>query len=334
MILMIGVAQVGLGRWGQNIFRNLNELEEVSVKYGCDSSRAVLEKIKGRYPQVQFTQNFSRVLKDPAVKAVFIATPSQSHYRLALQALKAGKHVFVEKPITLKSSQAKQLVLLAKKKKLKLMVGHLLVHHPAMAAIKNLLKKKKIGRILFFNFRRTNLGVFRKSENALWDASVHDLATLLYLLGGEMPVKVNCEGKASFRKNIEEIVFTHLTFKNGLKAFLLANWLDPFKLRQTIIVGEAGMIVLDEHDEQAKLKIYKKRAVFNVKIKDFEYCDEGAEAVPCSSEEPLKRECQNFIEGIGGKTILTDGLSGFKVLKILEAAQKSLKNNGIPIKLR
>lgn len=330
---MIVLAQIGLGRWGLNILRNFLCLKNCRVKYGCDLKNEALLKAKNLFPRVKYTQKISEILKDPEVKALVIATTSETHYRLARACLKAGKHIFVEKPFTLTSAEAKKLVQLAEAKKLKIMVGHLLVHHPAMEVIKDLLKRKKIGKLLFFRFRRTNLGVFRKSENVLWDAGVHDLATLLYLLDNQLPQAVACRGLSVFRKQLEEVIQAELIFKNNLKAFLFASWLDPFKTRQSIIVGDRGMLVLDEHDAEAKLKFYKKQVTFDKRAKDFKYFDEGFEIIACSNEEPLKRECRHFLEGIGGEKIITDGLAGLNVMKVLKACQKSLRENGRLIKL-
>jgi UDP-2-acetamido-3-amino-2,3-dideoxy-glucuronate N-acetyltransferase len=332
--LMIDVAQIGLGRWGLNILRNLCELKEsCSVRYACDLDPAALKRARRLFPDLNFVRTYRKILKDNLVKGVLVASPAETHFKIVRDCLLAGKHVFVEKPITLCSWQARQLVTLAKRKHLKLMVGHLLVYHPATSEIVRLLKKKILGKILFFCFRRTNLGVFRKTEDVLWDASVHDLASLLFLTGEKLPALVTAVGQTSFRRNIAEVVSTTLTFKNGLKAFLFGSWLDPFKLRQTIIVGEEGMLVLDEHDRESKLKLYKKRVVYDRKKKDFKYLDDGVEFMAVPAEEPLKLECGHFLNALTGGKILTGGEVGYKVLKILEAAGQSLKANGRIVKI-
>ena len=335
---MSNVAIIGIGDWGRNLVRNFYEIEKVNLKVCCDLDMNALEKIREKYPSVRITTDYGEVIEDKEVDAVVIATPTQTHFDLAREALEAEKHVLVEKPLTLSHRQAQELVDLAKEKEKKLMVGHLLEYHPAVMEMRRRLSQNEIGEIYYLYSERLNLGKVRTSENALWCLAPHDISVMLYLLNTE-PVEVSAYGGVFLQKKekIEDVVFVSIRFKNGVVGNLHLSWLDPNKVRKITLVGSKKMIVFDDMETRDKLKIFNKgviknnledRVEFNVRYGDIN--------IPkIDASEPLKLECLHFIECIEeDKTPRSDGKDGLRVVRILEAAQESLNKGGIPIKMK
>jgi len=335
---MLNIAVIGAGNWGRNLVRNFYEIKEVNLKTCCDLNEAILRKIREKYLLIKITTDYDEVLEDKEIEGVVIATSASTHFDLAKRALEADKNIFVEKPLTLNYKQAQELVDLAKEKKKKLMVGHLLEYHPAVMEMKRRLSQNEIGEIYYFYSERLNSGRVRTTENALWCLAPHDISVMLYLLSIE-PAEVSAYGGVFLQKKekIEDVVFINIRFKNGVVANLHLSWLDPDKVRRMTLVGSKKMMVFDDMESQDKLKIFNKgviknnledRVEFNIRYGDI--------YIPkIEASEPLKLECLHFIDCIkNNKTPRSDGEDGLRVVRILEAAQESLNKSGIPIRMK
>ena len=249
---------MGCGYWGPNLIRNFSALPQCLVRYVCDKDEKRLAHMKQLYPQVETTTEFEKIVGDKEVDAVVVATPVHLHYELAKKSLEAGKHAFVEKPMTQTSEQGNDLVQLAAKKKLTLMVGHTFLYSAPVRRIKEIVESGDIGEIQYISSRRLNLGLFQKDINVAWDLAPHDISIILHLLG-KPPVSVNCQGKAHVNKDIEDVTNMSLNFDNGGFATIHSSWLDPNKVREMTIVGSKRMIVYDDNEPLEKIKIYDKR---------------------------------------------------------------------------
>lgn len=333
---MVHLACIGVGGWGKNLVRTFHGLPNCRLIYLCDLDRERLKESSRAYPQTRQTTSFEEVLGDKQVEGVVIATTASEHYLLTKQALLAGKHVFVEKPMTLKASEAEELVEIAKGSRGKLMVGHLLIYHPAVVRLKELVDKGELGEIYYIYTQRVNLGVIREDENALWSFGPHDLSVMLYLLGS-FPTSVSVRGKAYVRPGIEDVVFVNLTFSKDRMAQLQLSWLDPHKIRRVTVVGSKKMAVFDDMESTEKLKVYDKGVSqpFFASYGELPHLRFGDITIPhLEMTEPLALECRHFIECIEtGREPRTDGRQGAQVVRILEAAQASLEKEGVPIPL-
>lgn len=334
---MIKLAQVGVGRWGKNLLRNFMQIEDCEVKYICEADPKLRTQIKEQYPEAKkkVVSSFSKALKDSEIDAVVIATPASTHFKLGMKALEAGKHVFIEKPIVLKTSHLDKLIAKAKEMKKVLMEGHLLLYHGGVNCVRDTIRSGKLGDIYHIYFRRTNLGSIRFKENALWDFGPHDISVVYHLID-EQPAQVAAHGVGYLQEKIEEIVFTSIKFKSGKFAHLHESWLDPHKDRKIIVVGSKGMIIMDELATDGKVKFIKKRVEkqdSEFEHERFKYHDEGAEIIEYQEVEPLRLECQHYLDCIkDAKTPRSGGENSVRVLKTLLAAQKSLEKDGYPVK--
>lgn len=334
---MVNIGVIGCGAWGANLVRNFYENPEANLLYCCDSNPEILRNIAQKYPEVNTVSNLEKVLDNKDIQAVVIATPLATHFQIAKKALEAKKHVYIEKPITSSSEEAKELINTAQGVRRHLMVGHLLKYHPAVAKLKELIRSKELGEVYYIYSQRVNLGKIRKDENALWSFAPHDVSVILYLLEEE-PETVNAVGESYLQKDIEDVVFVTLRFKDKRIAHIQLSWLDPHKIRKVTIVGSKKMAVFDDMETTEKIKIYDKGAVLPGQF--LSYAEtitlrEGDIYIPyLKMEEPLKIECQHFLDCIQrNKKPLTDGEDGLRVVRILEAAQKSLMNQGRPVRL-
>jgi len=329
--LNIGV--VGCGYWGPNLIRNFSALPDCTVRYVCDKDEKRLAHMKQLYASVETTKDFDQIVRDKEVDAVVVATHVHLHYELAKKALLAGKHAFVEKPMTQTSEQANELVQLAAKKKLTLMVGHTFIYSSPVRRIKEIIQSGDIGEVQYISSRRLNLGLFQKDINVAWDLAPHCISIILYLLG-KPPLSVNCQGKAHINKDIEDVTNISMDFDNGGFATVQSSWLDPNKVREMIIVGSKRMIVYDDNEPLEKIKIYDKRVetpphydTFAEFQYSYHYGDMYAPYI--KQVEPLKVETQHFLDCIKtGKRPETSGLEGLRVIQILEASSHSLKEGG------
>jgi len=330
-------AQIGVGNWGKNIFRNFYYLPNVEMVRASDLNDQILQGIESNFPGVETTKDAASILNDPSIDAVVIATIPETHFELASQALKNGKHVFVEKPMTLVSRESEILVELAEKNNLKLMVGHILEYHPAYLKVKDYLDSGELGDVRYLYSTRVNLGVVRKKENALWSLAPHDISIALMLLG-KNPSRVVCTGQSYLQPRIEDVAFATVHFPDGKMAQLHVSWLDPHKIRKLTVVGSKKMVVLDDMESTEKIRLYDKGVEFK---EDFTGYQEaltlrvGDIHIPkLTMQEPLKLECQHFVDSIlNDTTPRSDGFDGLQVVKILEAADKSLKNFGEPVEI-
>ena len=334
----IAVAVVGCGYWGPNLIRNFNALPECKVRYVCDKDKKRLAHMKQLYPSVEPTEDFGKIVGDKEIDAVVVATPVHLHYELAKMALQAGKHTFVEKPMTQTSAQANELVQIAAKKELTLMVGHTFIYSAPVRRIKEIVKSGDIGEIQYISSRRLNLGLFQKDINVAWDLAPHDISIILYLLG-KPPISVNCQGKAHINKDIEDVTNMSLDFENGGFATIHSSWLDPNKIREMIIVGSKRMIVYDDNEPLEKIKIYDKRVEAPPHydtFAEFQYSYHYGDMIApyIKQTEPLKVETQHFLDCIKtGKKPESNGLEGLRVIQILEASSRSLKNGGAKVEI-
>ncbi len=334
---MIRIGQIGAGIWGSNLLRNFAALDNAQVVVCCDKDKAKLEKARLIHPGVETTQKAEDLYFKYDLDAVVIATPPSTHGKLALEALKNDKHVFVEKPIALKTKDALRLCKIAKERQRNLMVGHLLLYHPAVRFLKKSIDNGELGKIFYIYSTRVNLGQVRLEENALWSLAPHDVSVAMHLVG-DMPIEVTARGESYLQKDIEDVIFMTLKFKNNILCNIHVSWLDPHKIRKFTIVGSEKMAVFDDMDPANKIKIYNKGID---KKTDYNYSTffsirEGDIHIPrVELMEPLKIECKHFVDSIINKTTpFTDGRNGLEVLSVLEAAQKSLGNFGRPVKVK
>jgi predicted dehydrogenase len=313
----IGV--VGLNYWGPNLVRNFNDLADLT--WLCDLDEQHLNPIAARYPDARATKSFDDLLADNALDAVVIATPVPTHYALAKQALEAGKHVFVEKPPAMRAVEMDELVALAVEHDRVLMPGHLLLYHPGVLKVKDLIDQGELGDVLCVYGNRVNLGIVRSNENALWSLGVHDLSVILYLLD-EDPELATAQGSASIHPGVEDVVFCFLRFPSGKIAHMHLSWLDPHKMRKMTVVGDQKMVVFDDMEPERKVTVYEKRAGAAGELFS------GDISIPkISTAEPLRLECQYFLELVSGEhnkaKVARDGA---RVVRALEMLTNSLSN--------
>jgi len=324
------VAVIGSGYWGRNLVRNYHNLNALRVI--CDMDDTVLGQFAEQYPDVETCPTVSEVILREDVQGVVIATPAETHFALARQALLAGKHVYVEKPLVLKDTEGRELIALAEQKKLVLMVGHLLQYHPIFVKLKELALDGELGRINYIYSNRLNLGKIRREENILWSFAPHDISMIL-ALAGEEPDAVVATGGNYLHKKIADVTSTHLEFPSGLRAHIFVSWLHPFKEQKLVVVGERKMAVFnDTKPWQDKLFLYPHQIKWenNIPIP----AKAEPEKVDIPEDEPLKLECKHFIDCIASnQRPLTDGYEGLRVLKILNASQQSLDSHGRKVDL-
>jgi len=318
------VALIGLGYWGKNVLRNLYELGVLHTV--CDSNLNTLEERKERFPDVNYTDSPEDVAANKEIKAVAIATPAVTHYEFAKLFLKAGKDVFVEKPLALTVSEGKEIVETAKKEKRILMIGHILQYHPAVNKLRNMISKGELGKIRYVYSNRLNIGKLRTEENILWSFAPHDISVLLMLIGEE-PVSVSVFGGDYINKGIDDVTLTTLEFKNGVKGHVFVSWLHPYKEQKLIVVGTKAMVVFDDVSKE-KLFYYPHSIEWKEgKIPVAQKAD--FKVIPIEEGEPLKLELEHFTDCIiKRKTPKTDGEEGLRVLKVLEEAGRKLSNKG------
>ena len=331
---MTKVAVVGYGYWGPNLARSFLHLPEAHLVACCDLDETRLSKAQDLYPAITTTADYQSLLDNPEIDAVALATTAPTHYELTKTALAHGKHVLVEKPLTLNSDQAWELVNLAEERGRVLMVGHVFEHNPAVWKMKELIDQGEIGVPYYAYSTRVNLGRVRSHLNALWSIAPHDISILIYLLG-QMPIKVSAHGATYLNRNVEDVVFIHLVFPQGITAHVHVSWLDPSKARRMTVVGSKKMIIYDDVASEGKIKIYDK-GVYRKGDEiygEFQFkLHSGDIYIPkIDMSEPLRNECAHFIECIQeGKRPTTDGENGLRVVRVLEAAQRSLKAGGAP----
>jgi predicted dehydrogenase len=317
-VTTLRVGQAGLGYWGRNLARNFDELTD--LRWLCDASEERRAEFAGRYPDARITGDFGELLAADDVDAVVIATPVPTHYPLARAALEAGKHVFVEKPPAMRAAEMEELIGLAEAQGLVLMPGHLLLYHPAVQKLKEIVDGGELGEVLVAYGNRQNLGVIRKDENALWSLGVHDLSVILYLIQEEI-VEAAAHGHAFLTDGVEDVVFCYLRFASGKIAHMHLSWLDPHKMRRLTVVGRDKMAVFDDMELDHKITVYDKAPEQPSDTYGEWSTRTGDTFSPkLSNAEPLKLECGHFVqlvqEGWDGRE-MRDGLAVVRTLELL-----------------
>lgn len=323
----VGVAVVGTGHWGKNLVRNFADAG--SLRAICDSDSDTLHRFAEGYPAAAAYRDYDELLADESIDAIVLATPAETHFRLAKQALRANKDLFVEKPLALRSKEGDELAALADQLGRVLMVGHLLHYHPAMKAIFSLVDSGELGDLLYMYSNRLNLGRVRREENVLWSFAPHDVSVMNLLAG--FPVRVTASGGAYLQEAIYDTTVTSLLFAGGVRGHIYVSWLHPYKDHRLVLIGSRKMLVFDDLENAEKIRLYDK----GVSPGDVTALrSNGNEVIPFESEEPLRAECEHFLECVVTRsTPDTGGAAGSDVLRVLEAAQLSLDNGGAPVSL-
>ncbi len=321
---MTKIAQIGLGYWGANLARNYAELADLA--WICDQDVEKVEGLRTRYPSTKFTDRFDDLLEDDSVEAVVVATPVPTHAELAGRALAAGKHVFVEKPMSLTASEAEDLVELAEANHRVLMPGHLLLYHPGVQKLKEIVDSGELGDVLYVYGNRQNLGKIRPEENALGSLGVHDLSVILLLLGEE-PCEIWARGESFLKKGVEDVVFCYLRFPSGKVAHMHLSWLDPHKMRRMTVVGKEKMAVFDDMELDRKITVYDSAAEQSVGSYGEWVTRSGDIYSPrISNDEPLRLECRHFLSLVQGEgDPLAAARDGVAVVRALEQLQLSVE---------
>lgn len=335
--LPIRIAVLGTGDWGANHVRTFGNLAGVKLLALCDSNESRLHAAAQAYPGVRTYRDVQDLANDPDVEGVVVSASAVSHYSLASCLLNAGKDVLVEKPLTLSVSDGERLCRLAAENGRVLMVGHLLIHHPAVAYVKSMLDSGAMGDLLYIYCQRVNLGKVRSDENALWSLAPHDISVMLHLFGCE-PIDVAARGSSFLQAGIEDVVFLDLRFPSGRLGHAHVSWLDPHKERRVTVVGTKKMVVFDDMQASEKIRIYDKGVDRGGEVVSFGEAltvRSGEIVIPrIPGDEPLRRECQHFVDSIRSRSQpTTDGLAGLQVVRVLDAAQRSLRGGGAPVAL-
>ncbi len=334
----INIAVVGCGYWGPNLIRNFNAQPDCRVKWACDLDPSKLARVTSLHPEVCCTDSFERVLDDPDVDAIAIATPVSTHFPLGSRSLSAGKHTLIEKPLARSSDECRQLIALAESRDLTLMVGHTFIYNAAVRKMKEIIASGEIGQVLYIGCQRLNLGLFQQDINVAWDLAPHDISILLYLLE-DAPEAVSCQGKAHVRKGIEDVTNMSLSFSSGPFATIQSSWLDPNKVRRMTVVGESKMIVYEDTEPLEKLKIFDKRVevprTYDTYAEFFYSYHYGGVYSPfIEQDEPLRVQSRRFLDRIrDGRHSDSEGRHGLDVVRVLEAASHSLANHTTSVPL-
>lgn len=327
-------AVVGFGYWGPHLVRNISLTEDAVISYVCDLDAQRLREGARRFPFVAATQQYEDVLRDPSVDVVAIATPVTSHHHLAVRALRAGKHVLVEKPLASSSAEALDILATAHRYARKVFVDHTFIFTPAVRKLGELLLRDELGRLLYYDSVRVNLGIFQHDVNVVWDLMTHDIAILDFLLQGRMPLTASCTGAAHFGAQHEDLAYLTLSYEDDFIAHINVNWLAPVKVRQVLVCGDRKMAVYDDNSASEKLKIYDS----GVSVQHAEdlyqtlvqYRVGDMHAPRLEMAEALATEIENIVDVVAnGAAAQADGACGLRVVAVLEAADHSLRRAGI-----
>ncbi|MCZ2114670.1 MAG: Gfo/Idh/MocA family oxidoreductase [Anaerolineae bacterium] len=327
------IGAIGCGYWGPNLIRNFIEIPGAQVIAIADLKQESLNRIMERFPQIEVATRDYRDLFDLNLDAVVIATPPAAHYAIARDCMEHGLHVLVEKPITLNSEDAEDLIRIARENEVQLMVGHTFEYNSAVRAIRQMIREGELGEIYYIDAIRASLGLFQTRANVVWDLAPHDISILRYLLDDD-PISVNTHGSSCVQEGIEDVAYTTLMFPNNIMAHIRSSWLDPSKQRRITVVGSKKMVIYDDVEPLEKIKIYDKgvKAIRHTDtFGEFSFAYHyGDVVIPyIRFEEPLRVQCQHFLDCINeGKQPQTDGLNGMRVVQVIEAAQRSMKNGG------
>jgi len=335
---MLNVGVIGYGYWGPNLVRNFHENGLSRVLAVCDINKDRLNKAAQRYPSIRFATDYHELLRNSSIDAVLISTPVSTHFPIAMEALKAGKHVWIEKPITASSDEALRLIEEAERYKRVLMVDHTFVYTGAVRKIRELVASGELGDLFYYDSVRVNLGLFQHDVNVVWDLAVHDLSILAHLYDAT-PVAVSATGMCHVPGEAENIAYLTLFFNSTMIAHIHVNWLAPAKIRQTLIGGSRKMIVYNDLEPSEKIKVYDKgitatdspENVYQILIS---YRTGDMYIPKLDGTEALKVGASHFIHCIeSGEKPLTDGRAGLEVVRVLEAAMLSMSKRGEAVEL-
>jgi len=318
------VAVVGMGYWGKNLVRNFNKIGVLSVV--CDSNKDVANTISETYPGVRFATDYNNILIDDSINAVVLATPAVNHYIMAMEALEAGKDVYVEKPLALDVKEGEELLRLAARTQRILMVGHILQYHSAVVKLKQLIRDGVLGKIQYLYSNRLNMGKIRTEENILWSFAPHDISVMLGMLNEE-PCEITCQGADFLLDGVADVTMSQFVFPSGVHAHIFVSWLHPIKEQRLVVVGSEKMAIFDDTAND-KLVLFPHRVEWKnrtpIAVKAV------GEVVSLEETEPLRNECQHFLDCIESRTSpITDGSEGVRVLKILKACQSALEASNV-----
>ena len=334
---MINIGIIGYGYWGPNVVRNFVATKNARIILICDRDSRALKRAQEAYPRVRFCDDYRDITRSESIDAVAIATPVFTHYEIARDALQNGKHVFIEKPFTKTVKEAEQLIALAEKKRLKIMVDHIFLFTDVVKKIKEIVSGDVLGHLHYYDATRVNLGLFQHDVNVIWDLAPHDLSIMDHVVK-EKPTAVASHGIDHFKRGLEDIAYITMYFANNMIAHFNLNWLAPAKIRTTFIGGQKKMLVWNDLEADEKIKIYDKgvkiknrEGIYNLLVK---YRSGDMWSPKIDQTEALKLAADHFIACISkNKTPITDGNAGLRIVKMIEAANKSLKNNGKMVKL-
>src|SRR5947209_1160709 len=336
----ITIGVIGCGYWGPNLLRNFAENEAAELRWICDADDARLAAMGRRYPAAQTTTDYQRLLADPKLDAIAVVTPVAMHFPIAKQALLAGKHLLVEKPLTATAREAEELIDLAERNQCTLMVDHTFVYTGAVRKMKEIVSSGELGQLLYFDSVRINLGLFQRDINVLWDLAPHDLSIMDHLIERH-PDAVSALGSCHIERGIENVAYLMLHFSDDFIAHFHFNWLAPAKIRRTLIAGTRKMILYDDIEPTEKVRVYDKGVTTN-RVGDREadyqtlvsYRTGDVWAPKLDATEALHYVVAEFVDSINAaRRALTDGAAGLRVVRLLEAAQRSIKNSGQRISL-
>jgi predicted dehydrogenase len=333
---MIGMGVIGFGYWGPNIVRNFNNVDGVKVLTVCDLNKDARARARKAFPNIETTSDYKEIIASRNIDAVAVITPVSTHFKLAKEALENGKHVFVEKPFTATTAEAEELIELAEKKGLTIMVDHTFLFTGAVRKIKQLMDDDALGTLYYYDSMRVNLGLFQHDVSVIWDLAPHDLAIMDYVIN-ERPSAIVATGECHFN-GMEDIAYITVYFPNNIIAHLSVNWLSPVKVRTTLLGGEKKMLVWNDLDADEKIKVYDKgvsmastEGVYDLLVS---YRSGDIWSPRIEQQEALKLEAEYFADCIlQSKTPYNDGKAGLRIVKLLEASDQSLRNKGAMVYL-
>jgi predicted dehydrogenase len=334
----ITIGVVGCGYWGPNLIRNFRSLPDCRLKVMCDLNQDRLRHLRSLYPEVEGATDFNTLLNDPEIDAIVVATSVRLHYPMAKASLLAGKHTLIEKPMASSPAECEELIELAEKNGLILMIGHTFLYSAAVRKIKELVDNNDLGELRYISSRRLNLGLFQKDINVAWDLAPHDISIILYIMQ-ETPLSVNCRGAAHITPGIEDVTSMSLQFSRQRSAIIHSSWHDPRKVREMTIVGSKRMIVYDDIVAQEKIKVFDarvERPPHYDTFAEFHYAYHYGDIYSpyIKQDEPLKTECQHFLDSIRQSTLpITSGYAGLEIVRILAASSESLRQQGASIEI-
>lgn len=336
---MNSIGIIGCGHWGQNYLRVFREISEDIAISVCDADKTRLHYLRQKYPSIKIFTGAKDLIRDKGIKAVVISSPASTHFEFAKEAVSKGKHVLVEKPLTLITREAEELVELAEKKRKVLMVSHTFLYNPAIEQVKKYIGSGKCGKVYYLQATRTHLGLIRKDVNVFWDLAPHDISIFNFLLGSS-PLMVSATGSRLLNNPREDVGFVTLIYPDNIIGNIHVSWIDSNKERKISIVASKERIIFDDLNNLEKIRIYEKGIEVERQISNFgEFQlllrDGDIISPKIEAYEPLKRECEHFLDCIKQKkNPLTDGKNGLEVVRVLESLQESLRQNGNSVKIR